>query len=62
VSFWISNAYIQLQLFLFFGLAKIAPHILDITNDGKLLFVANAASNNVFVINTITLNVIKKIP
>jgi YVTN family beta-propeller protein len=37
------------------------PHNLDITNDGKLLFVANATSNDVSVINTPTLNVIKKI-
>ena len=38
------------------------PHNLDITNDDKLLFVANAASNGVSVINTTTLNVIKRIP
>ena len=35
---------------------------MDIANDGKLLFVANAASNDVSVINTTTLNVIKKMP
>jgi len=38
------------------------PHNLDITEDGKLLFVANAASSDVAVINTTTLKIIKKIP
>jgi YVTN family beta-propeller protein len=38
------------------------PHNLDITGDGGLLFVANAASGDVGVINTTTLEVIKKIP
>jgi YVTN family beta-propeller protein len=35
---------------------------LDITSDGKLLFVTNAGSSDVSDINTTTLNVIKKIP
>jgi YVTN family beta-propeller protein len=38
------------------------PHNLDITDDGKLIFVANAASSDIAVINTTTLEVIKKIP
>ena len=38
------------------------PHNLDITSDDNLLFVANAASSDVAVVNTTTLEVIKKIP
>ena len=38
------------------------PHNLDITGDGELLFVGNAASGDVAVVNTMTLEVIRKIP
>ncbi len=37
------------------------PHDLDITSDGNLLFVDNAASSDVAVVNTTTLEVIKNI-
>jgi YVTN family beta-propeller protein len=37
-------------------------HNLDITSDGKLLFVSNAASNDVAIINTTSFEILKKIP
>jgi YVTN family beta-propeller protein len=36
-------------------------HNLDITSDGKLLFVSNAASNDVAIINTTSFEILKKI-
>jgi len=38
------------------------PHNLDITPDGKYLFVANAGSSDVAVIDITNKQVIKKIP
>jgi YVTN family beta-propeller protein len=38
------------------------PHNLDITNDGKLLFVSNAASTDIAIINTTSFEIVKKIP